>query len=132
MYQPIKFSEFEMSMRQIGARVIDIPGTEETVFELKIITKSGKSFPETIRVYSTVPKSERNGYSRRVGTDAIRIVVVRDDRVVISAKRVNRTGSPDVVLNRVVDRIRSAFKYVINPENRGPSGYLFSKGRNIQ
>lgn len=132
MYHPIKYSEFEYRMNQIGAKLVKLPGTAEAVFELPVITKSGKEFPETIRIYSTVLLSEKDGYSRRVGTDAIRIVVVRNDRLLLSARRVNRTGNPDDVLDRVVNRVRSAFKYVINPENRGPSNHLFTKGRRLE
>lgn len=131
MYHPIKSSEFELRMSQIGATPIDLPGTGEMVFELPIRTRSGKTFPETVRVYSTISKSN-TGMSRKVGTDAIRIVLVRDDRVLISTRRVNRSSKPEVVLERVVERIRAAFKYAINPENRGPSGYLFTKNRAIE
>jgi hypothetical protein len=131
MYHPITGSEFELRMRQIGASSIDIAGTEEMVFELPIRTKSGKTFPETVRIYSTISK-RNTGMSRKVGTDAIRIVLFRDDRVLISTKRVNRSSKPAVVLERVVDRVRSAFKYAITPENRGPSGHLYTKGKEIE
>jgi len=132
MYHPIRFSEFNLRMSHIGAKPVELPGTAEIVFELPVKTKSGKTFPEVIRIYSTVTRGETEGYSRKVGTDAIRIVVVRDDRVVIKTKRVNRSSRPEVVLDRVIQRVRSAFKYVITLENRGPSGYLFTKGREIE
>ena len=132
MYQPIKFSEFEYTMQKIGAVPVELQGVGEVVFEMPVKTKSGREFPETIRVYSTVSASGMHAYSRKVGTDAIRVVLVRDGRVLISAKRVNRSGKPADVLNRVVDRMRAAWKFAANPENRGPSGHLFTKGRFIE
>lgn len=132
MYHPICYDEFALKMSQIGAKIVDVPGAHEIIFELPVKTKSGRTFPEVIRIYSTIVRGEKNSYSRKVGEDAIRVVVFRDNRPIIKTRRVNRSSTPDVVLSRVVDRVRSAFKYVINPENRGPSGYLFSKGRKIE
>lgn len=129
MYHPISFEQFRAAMEKIGAYQVDVPGTAEAVFERPIVTKSGQTFPEVIRIYSSITRS---GRSRDVGKDAIRVCLFRDDRIAISTKRVNRSAQPDVVLSRVVDRARAAFAYAINPENRGPSGYLFTKGRKIE
>lgn len=128
MYHEISFDDFDRKMTEVGAHRMSIPGTFEAVYEIPIRTKSGCEFPENVRIYSSIGSG---GHSRGKGKDAIRVCLVRDGRILISTKRVNRSAKPDVVIERVVQRAREAFKYAMNPENRGPSGHLFTKGRVI-
>lgn len=128
MYHAISFDQFNQTMEKIGAHRMSIPGTFEAVYELPVKTRSGREFPETVRIYSSIGNS---GHSRDRGKDAIRICLVRDGRVLIATKRVNRSAKPQVVMERVVERARAAFRYAMSPENRGPSGHLYTKGKKI-
>lgn len=129
MYHNISFDQFDATMKKIGAHRVRIPGTFEIVYELPIRTNSGKEYPENIRIYSSI---HAGGMSRGRGKDAIKVVLIRDERILISTRRVNRSSTPEIVLGRVVDRVRAAFKYSITPENRGPSGHLYTKNRTIE
>ena len=87
------------------------PRTREMVFEREV-TNSGKS-SIVIQVWTSI----ENGYMRTAGKDAIRVatVFIRDDgnqRGVAKERRVHRTGEIDAIAQRMLGRMRDAWKGV--------------------
>lgn len=117
-YVPISYSEFHDRMVSINAVQKNISGCYEHVYEIPVITRSNKSYPYKIRIYSSI--DIETGVSRECGEDAIRIMLVNSssDRPLRVEKRVNRVGNE--VLKRVVDRSRDLFKYAINQNHHCP------------
>jgi hypothetical protein len=94
-----------------GFRPINMPKTQEIVFEWKI-TSQGQQTPVRILIYTSIDK--RGGAMRWYGTDAIRICGVRtmadgSEKGIIKRKRVNRVGQTNAIIERTLERARSAY-----------------------
>ena len=108
-YVPIRRIAFESEMTAMGFAHVNVPGTLELVYERKI--------PNSIygvRILSSI--DPRNGLSRKVGADAIRVTLwnYTKDRPVKVERRVNRTGTEDGVLKRTKERAREVWHWAIN------------------
>lgn len=103
-YVIVTRNRFEAEMADMGFTHINIPGTLEMVFERHI--------PDSdfvVRIYSSI--DPRHGVSRKVGTDAIRVLLFNkpNNRPLKVERRVNRTGSEDKVMKRVRERARDVW-----------------------
>lgn len=124
-YVEVTRNRFESEMNDMGFSHIRIPGTLEMVFE-RIINNDF-----AVRIYSSI--DPRTGVSRKVGADAIRVLLFNKtkDRGVKVEKRVNRTGTEDGVLTRTRDRAREVWGWYtknqcscggVMVERKGPKG----------
>ena len=104
-------------MNSKGFVEVEMPNCEERVFEWRVKTTDATGAvvdtPIRLLIYTSVDK--RTGEVRKVGIDAIRVCGVRkfsDDteKGCIKRKRVNRTGKIEAILDRVLDRARTAYK----------------------
>ena len=122
-FNAVPFGDIFNKVSSIGAHMVpfgELKGVNEVVFDLPVKVKSGKSFPFTVRIYSSV---EHGSYNiRDCGEDAIRVCLVdKNGKVLKSAKRINRIGETDEILDRVVDRCRDMFKVAIDPNHHCPN-----------
>lgn len=117
-YTAVPYTVFADTMKGIGFEQINLPGTEEYVWERQVVTTGGKVFPYRIRIYSTIDCD--TSCMRDCGNDAVRVVLVRQDsdRPMRVEQRVNRVG--DRIMERVVERARELFRYTIDPNNYCP------------
>lgn len=110
-YVPISENEMRNLMNSMGFEVVTEAGSSELVFERKVETRSGKTYPHSVRVYSSVIPGS---VSRECGEDAIRIVLFNADtgRPVKQEgkKRIYRTKN---ALNNLKERCREIFKNVM-------------------
>jgi len=95
---------------------VEMPNTKERVFEWRVTTKDANgaavATPVRLLIYTSVDK--RTGEVRKVGIDAIRVCGVRtftngEERGCIKRKRVNRTGKIEAILDRMLERCRTAY-----------------------
>jgi len=108
--------ELATSLRALMTRSlfteVSIPGTNEQVFARDVPETDGKI---RVLVYSTIERDE----ARKCGKDAIRVAAVyrsRDGRergIASGEKRVNRTGTIDAINDRVISRMRDAWRAVL-------------------
>ena len=94
-----------------GFTRVNMPSTQEIVYEWKIMAQ-GQQTPVRILIYTSIDK--RGGAMRWYGTDAIRICGVRtmadgSEKGIIKRKRVNRVGFTTEIIERTLDRARSAY-----------------------
>lgn len=83
---------------------------QEEVWERQVVSSTGKEFPFTVVIYTTIDK--RTGVSRKVGGDAIRLILWDDKAerpIMASEKRVFRTKS---ALSNMKERARELFRFV--------------------
>lgn len=126
-YVPVRRIAFETEMLDMGFAHVDVKGTLELVYERRI-----PNSVYGIRILSTI--DPRNGLSRDVGTDAIRVTLwnYTKERPVKVERRVNRTGTEDGVIKRTRDRAREVWGWAVNNqcscgngvmvERKGPKG----------
>lgn len=89
-----------------GFTCVNMPNTKEIVYEWKITSQV------RILIYTSIDK--RDTTMRWYGTDAIRICGVRtmadgSEKGIIKRKRVNRVGFNTEIIERTLDRARSAY-----------------------
>jgi len=73
-YTEIRHDEMADLLEGIGFEPRNQSGCVEYVWERNVVSKSGKTFPYAVRVYSSVDK--RTGVTRDCGADAIRVVLM--------------------------------------------------------
>lgn len=117
-YVPISETEMrDLLETQMGFEQIRLDGTIELVFQRQVSSKSGKTFPYAVRVYSSIAY----GGSRECGEDAIRVVLVdletgRAMKVLgegkgKAGKRIYRTKS---AMTNLRERCRDYFRHVFS------------------
>jgi len=103
-------------MNDKGFVEVAMPNCEERVFEWRVKTKdaNGAAVDTPIRllIYTSVDK--RTGEVRKVAKDAIRVCGVRtftngEEKGCIKRKRVHRTGKIEAILDRMLERARTAY-----------------------
>jgi hypothetical protein len=96
--------------KEMAFREVSINGCGERVWERRIVTKSGQSFPYRIVIYSSIDKNSE--HSREVGEDAIRLVIIDEEtgRPVAKAIRTHRTKN---AIENTRIKARDLFKTVI-------------------
>ena len=123
-FVPIKHQDMNYLMRDMGF-LSTTPAGGEVVYERAVTTTSGKHFPFTIRVYSSIRKD--TGWSAPNGTDAIRVVLM-DNLTGRPAKgsetRVHRTKN---ALPNTRKRCRSVFKYVLDNTCQSCGGLMVER-----
>lgn len=80
-----------------GFRTVHLPNTTEIVYGIALA--DGRE----ILIYTSI--SSRSGVMRGRGADAIRVATVRDGEGVASTTRVNRAGTINSIVTRVLDRV---------------------------
>lgn len=129
-------------LEEKGFVEVEMPNTEERVFEWRVTTKTTEGTPvETpirLLIYTSIDK--RTKEIREVGYDAIRICGVRafkdgTEKGCIKRKRVNRVGLIEDILDRVITRCRTAYVEAIgayrNPtfcKDCGAMNFITKKG----
>jgi hypothetical protein len=111
-YVPIQISQMQALLEHdMGFRRADESTSWEAIWSRQVATKGGRTFPYTVKVYSSVDL--RTNVSRDSGEDAIRLVL-KDDvtgyAVKAAEKRVFRTKSALVNLR---ERARELFQEVV-------------------
>lgn len=125
-YVAVHRNEFEAKMTEMGFEHVNVQGTLELVYERKI--------PDTsfgVRILSSI--DPRNGVSREVGADAIRVTLWNydTDRPIKIEKRVHRTGTVEGVLERTRERARDVWgKYLENKCSCGKGVMVERNGKN--
>lgn len=104
-YVEIEKSEFDELMDSCGFREVHLPRTFEAVYQRQRSTDG--SF--VVRVYSSID----DGHGRKVGTDAIRVVLIYTplDAIIWSATRTHRTQG---WAERTVSRMREAWQAMVD------------------
>ena len=90
-------------------------------------------------VYTSIIGEDHNAQCRSVGTDAIRVCVLyrnlRDEeRGIIKTTRVHRTGLIPGITNRMLSRMREAWRKALRPNrchNCGAPTFLSKKGNTV-
>lgn len=84
--------------------------TPDRVGDERVYTRTGRNSSLRIVVYSSVQEGETA--ARDCGTDAIRVVLLgksrTEERCFYKARRINRTGTVQEILDRVLNRILEA------------------------
>jgi hypothetical protein len=116
-YVPISESEMDnLLVSEMEFTKVDVPAGYEFVYERQVETKSGKKFPYTVRIYSSIVRGE----SRGCGEDAIRVVLVDHEKNRVlklngekgkAGQRIYRTKN---ALSNLKDRCREYFRKVIS------------------
>lgn len=103
-YTHIEQSEMSQFLEGNGFEFYDDTQAQEYVFQ-KYVDKDGIKY--TLRVYTSI--SRYNDAGRRVGTDAIRVVVLGDNRY-FGESRVNRTQNWRDNLKKRIESFKTSYK----------------------
>ena len=129
-YNPIPYAALAAKLTAIKAVELapgTIPTTHEIVFDLPIISKSGKAFPFIVRIYTSI--NQHNHATRDCGKDVIRVMLIVNDerkytksvKVLQNSKKILRTGTTEAIIDRIVERCRDMFKLGMDPYHKCPS-----------
>jgi hypothetical protein len=117
----VPFSLVEASkilIDEMGFTQIAVPGCGEVVFERKVETTTGKSFPYRVRIYSTIDRT--TGITRENGADAIRLVIVDEATGKMPKGADSRVFRTKNALENTRTRARELFRYVMDEYHHCP------------
>lgn len=127
-YRPISYTEFKLSMDEIGFEQIDLPEAMEFAFERVINCASTKDRPNRFKIRIMSSVDQRTLMTREVGADAIRILLLdtqpmggKKDKIVKDWTAFRTTNG----LQNTLQRARDAWGYVSkHPEHHCSCGSL--------
>lgn len=110
-YVPVSEPEIRNLMKEMGFDLHQEHRGRELIFERRVESKSGKAYPHTVLVYSSVVPGSG---SRGCGEDAIRIVLLNAD----TGKPVKQEGKKRIyrtknALPNLKERCREIFKNIM-------------------